>query len=59
MEEDNKIPILLSRPFLATVGALIDVRKRELQLSVNEKEVIFNVLKAIKHQDMGVSCFNI
>jgi hypothetical protein len=59
MEEDNKIPILLSRPFLATVGALIDVRKRELQLSVNEEEVIFNVLKAIKHQDMGESCFNI
>ena len=32
MEEDNEIPILLGRPFLATGGALIDVKKGELRL---------------------------
>jgi hypothetical protein len=59
MKEDNKIPILLGWPFLATRGALIDVKKRELRLRVNEEEVIFNVFKAIKQPDMGESCFSI
>jgi len=26
MEEDNQVPILLGRPFLATAGAIIDVK---------------------------------
>jgi hypothetical protein len=59
MEEDNEIPILLGRPFLATGGALIDVKKGELRLRVNEEEVIFNVFKAIKQPNMGESCFSI
>jgi hypothetical protein len=59
MEEDNKIPILLGQPFLATGSALIDVKKGELRLKVNEEEVIFNVFKAIKQPNMGESCFNI
>ena len=32
MEEDTQVPLLLGRPFLATIVALIDVRKRELTL---------------------------
>jgi len=59
MEDDNEIPILLGRPFLAIGGALIDVKKGELRLRVNEEEVIFNVFKAIKQSDMGESCFSI
>ena len=59
MKEDNEIPILLGRPFLATRGALIDVKKGELRLRVNEEEVIFNVFKAIKQPDIGESCFSI
>jgi hypothetical protein len=59
IKEDNEIPILLGWPFLATGGALIDVKKRELRLRVNEEEVIFNVFKAIKQPDIGESCFSI
>jgi hypothetical protein len=59
IEEDNEIPILLDQPFLATGGALIDVKKGELRLRVNEEEVIFNVFKAIKQPDMGERCFSI
>jgi hypothetical protein len=59
MKEDNEIPILLGWPFLATKGALIDAKKRELRLRVNEEEVIFNVFKAIKQPDIGESCFSI
>ena len=32
MEEDERIPIILGRPFLATGRALIDVQKGELKL---------------------------
>ena len=28
MEEDTEVPLLLGRPFLATIAALIDVKKR-------------------------------
>ena len=34
IEEDNKIPLFLGRPFLATRAALIDVKKGELTLRV-------------------------
>ena len=37
IEEDENIPIILGRPFLATSGALIDVAKGELTLRVNAK----------------------
>ena len=32
MEEDNQVPLLLGRPFLATGVTLIDVQKGELTL---------------------------
>ncbi|XP_062118325.1 uncharacterized protein LOC133831938 [Humulus lupulus] len=34
MEEDENVPIILGRPFLATRHALIDVQKCELKLQV-------------------------
>ncbi|KAM6592929.1 hypothetical protein CsatA_000632 [Cannabis sativa] len=36
MEEDNNVPIILGRPFLATGKALIDVQKGELKLRLVE-----------------------
>ena len=34
MEEDEKVPLILRRPFLATSRTLIDVESRELTLRV-------------------------
>ena len=34
MEEDKEIPIILGKPFLATMRALIDVENGELRLRV-------------------------
>ncbi|XP_039687886.1 uncharacterized protein [Medicago truncatula] len=36
MEEDNQVPILLGRPFLATAGAIIDVKKDIIDHCVKE-----------------------
>ena len=47
MEEDEKIPIIMGRPFLATGRALIDVQKGELMLRVDKEEVVFPVFSPI------------
>lgn len=47
MEENEKIPIIMGRPFLATGRALIDVQKGELMLRVDKEEAVFPVFSPI------------
>ena len=49
MEEDKEIPIIWGRPFLATGRAMIDVRKGELKLRVQDDEVRFSVFNVVRH----------
>ncbi|KAI3811300.1 hypothetical protein L1987_21021 [Smallanthus sonchifolius] len=49
MDEDEKVPLILGRPFLATARALIDVCDGKLTLRVNQEEVTFDVAKSMKH----------
>ena len=51
MEEDDKIPIILGRPFLATGKAQINVQEGKLKLRVQGDEVTFHVFQATKHPD--------
>ena len=55
-EADKKVPIILGRPFLATGKNLIDVQKRELTMRVNDQQVTFNVLDAMKNPDDIEDC---
>ncbi|KAL5574228.1 hypothetical protein UlMin_023825 [Ulmus minor] len=48
MEEDKDIPIILGRPFLATGGAIIDVRGGKLTLQVDDEVVTFIVYGSMK-----------
>ena len=41
MEEDDKVPIILSRPFLSTGKAQINMQESELKLRVQGDEVTF------------------
>lgn len=43
MEEDQEIPLIFGRPFLATGEVLIDIQGGQLTLRVNEEEVRFNI----------------
>ncbi|XP_058005374.1 uncharacterized protein LOC131181346 [Hevea brasiliensis] len=43
MEEEVHILIILGRPFLATVGAMIDVKNGRLTLEVGKEKVEFNL----------------
>lgn len=50
-EEDHDIPIILGRPFLVTGRIIIDMRKGELTMRVQDQEITFNVFKAMKLPD--------
>ena len=43
IEENLEVPLILERPFLATGGALIDVKSGGLTLRVNREEMIFSI----------------
>ncbi|XP_016752758.1 uncharacterized protein [Gossypium hirsutum] len=45
---DKEVPIILERPFLATVQTLIDVYKGELTMQLNDEHVTFRVFESIQ-----------
>ncbi|XP_068644651.1 uncharacterized protein [Aristolochia californica] len=59
MEEDEEVPLILGRPFLATGRALIDVQKGELTLRVNKEEVLFNIDQTMKFPEDPSTCFRV
>ncbi|XP_057996511.1 uncharacterized protein LOC131175850 [Hevea brasiliensis] len=57
MKEDVQISIILGRPFLATAGAIIDVKNGRLTLKVEDEEVEFNMFNKMKHKLEADECF--
>ncbi|XP_021774070.1 uncharacterized protein LOC110738020 [Chenopodium quinoa] len=49
MDEDVHIPIILRRPFLATSGALIDVKSTKITLKVGEEVLKFDLNASMKY----------
>ncbi|GJX00575.1 DNA-directed DNA polymerase [Tanacetum coccineum] len=48
MDEDELVPIILGRPFLATARVVIDVHEGKLSLRVGSETVTFNIGKSMK-----------
>ncbi|KAJ9177101.1 hypothetical protein P3X46_012353 [Hevea brasiliensis] len=59
MKEDVRIPIILGRPFLITVGAVIYVNNGRLILEVGEEKVEFNLFQVMRKNDYSNSCLRI
>ncbi|GJX70936.1 reverse transcriptase domain-containing protein [Tanacetum coccineum] len=60
MEEDNKVPLILGRPFLHTADAVIRVKHKQLNLRVGTERMIFNIDFAMKHSySNDDTCFSI
>ncbi|XP_068319665.1 uncharacterized protein [Pyrus communis] len=59
IEEDQEIPIILGRPFMATTGTLIDAQKGLFILRVQGKEVVFKVFDAMKYPSDSKRCFQV
>ncbi|GJU74233.1 reverse transcriptase domain-containing protein [Tanacetum coccineum] len=49
MEEADKVPLILGRPFLHTADAIIQVKNKELNLGVWDDRMTFLIDKAIQH----------
>ncbi|MCI52122.1 zinc knuckle family protein, partial [Trifolium medium] len=48
IREDFDIPILLGRPFLATAGAIIDVKRGNLTFEVGDEKIEFMLSQFMK-----------
>ncbi|GKA08780.1 reverse transcriptase domain-containing protein [Tanacetum coccineum] len=60
MKEDNKVPLILGRPFLHTVDAVIRVKQKQLNLGVGTKRMIYNIDSAMKYSySNNDTCFSI
>ncbi|XP_057994354.1 uncharacterized protein LOC131174615 [Hevea brasiliensis] len=57
--EDVRMPIILGRPFLATVGANIDVKNGKLKLTVGEQKIEFNLFQHSKEPTVMNSCYRV
>ena len=58
MDEDVEDHLILSRPFLTTSQALIDVRDGKLVFRMGNEEVTFKLPNAMKHSlDFDDSCY--
>ena len=42
------MPIILGRPFLATVGALVDMEKGQMKFWLNNEVAIFNICRSMR-----------
>ncbi|XP_050875112.1 uncharacterized protein LOC127078722 [Lathyrus oleraceus] len=57
IKEDSNILIILGRPFLATVGAIIDVKKGKLTFEVGEENFEFILTQFLKASTIDDTCF--
>jgi hypothetical protein len=56
IEEDDDVPIILGRPFLATVGALVDVKNGRIVFQVSDKMVGFELENVMKGPALYSCC---
>ena len=56
MEEDKQIPIILGRPFLATSGAIIDVKLGKITFKIGDDEEEFKLNINEKPPEVNVVC---
>ncbi|GJW52852.1 hypothetical protein Tco_0096937 [Tanacetum coccineum] len=60
IEEVSKVPLILGRPFLYTIDAVIRVRQKQLNLEVGTERMIFHIDSAMKHSySNDDTCFSI
>nr|GEW19970.1 reverse transcriptase domain-containing protein [Tanacetum cinerariifolium] len=59
MEEDDRVPLILGRPFLYTANAIKRVKNKELNLGIREDRETFHIDKAMQHSHVNDdTCFH-
>ncbi|XP_021755399.1 uncharacterized protein LOC110720654 [Chenopodium quinoa] len=59
MEEDVNIPIILGRPFLATAGAIIDIKKGKITFEVGDEKLEYSLLNVMGAPSTGDTIYQI
>ncbi|XP_028184674.1 uncharacterized protein LOC114371421 [Glycine soja] len=59
IEEDADIPLILGRPFMLTAKCVVDVGNGNLEMSVDDQKVTFNLFDAIKHPNDHRACLRV
>ena len=49
IEEDMEIPFILGRPFMLIANWVVDIGNENLEMSVDNQKVTFNLYEAIKY----------
>ncbi|XP_021725337.1 uncharacterized protein LOC110692616 [Chenopodium quinoa] len=57
MDEDERIPIILGRPFLTTSKAIIDVKEGKMTLKVDNDSIEFDLNKVMRQSSSNNECF--
>ena len=59
IEEDAEIPLILHRPFMLTTNCVVDMGKGNLEMSIDDQKVTFNLFEAMKHPSDHNACFKV
>ncbi|KAL2923801.1 DNA damage-inducible protein 1 [Bienertia sinuspersici] len=59
MEEDAQVPIILGRPFLATAGAIIDMKNGKITFEVGTKKIEYNLMNSMEAPSMGETIYRV
>ena len=59
IKEDYKIPLILGQPFMLTTKCVVDIGNDNLEMSVEDKKITFNLFVAIKHPSDSKTCFKV
>ena len=57
IEKDAEIPLILGRPFMLTSKCMVDMGNGNLEMSVDDQKVTFNLFDVIKHPSDHKACF--
>ena len=59
IEEDKEIPLMLGRPFMLIANCVVDMGNGNLEMSVDNQKVTFNLFEAIKYPKEEKKCFKV
>ncbi|XP_057248189.1 uncharacterized protein LOC125493537 [Beta vulgaris subsp. vulgaris] len=59
MEEDAQVPIILGRPFLATAGAIIDMKNGKITFEVGTEKMEYNLTNPMEAPSMGETIYRV
>ena len=59
IEEDTKIPLIVGRPFMLIANCVVHMGNENLEMSVDDQKVTFNLFEAIKYPEEDRRCFKV